>query len=159
MTIYCAVHLIGLTSTCTNPVLYAFFNEHLRKEFEFLVECIVPSALLARSQSGSQRSQKSLRAAAGHNAAAASKKLRPRRDLSVPRGAKGQAGQDNLISVDDNDMEPTVHKESGMLELIQQQQQQQQQNASSSCDCFKAVPIVPSGSNQDNHNGMEMAPV
>ena len=44
ITVFCAVQLVGLTSTCTNPVLYAFFNENLRKEFEFLIECICPTA-------------------------------------------------------------------------------------------------------------------
>ena len=43
ITIYCGVHLIGLTSTCTNPVLYAFFNENLRREFEFMVDCLMPT--------------------------------------------------------------------------------------------------------------------
>lgn len=129
-------------------MLYAFFNENLRKEFEFLVDCIVPSALLARSQNGSQRSQKSMATGLGNNGA--SKKLRPRRDLSLHGASKGEAGHENYISIDENDLDPTVHKDSsGLNELIQQQ------NASSSCECFKG----PSSSSHDSPNGIEMAPI
>ncbi len=42
ITVYCVVHLVGLTSTCTNPVLYAFFNENLRREFDGILECFIP---------------------------------------------------------------------------------------------------------------------
>ena len=42
ITVYCVVHLVGLTSTCTNPVLYAFFNENLRREFDGILECFLP---------------------------------------------------------------------------------------------------------------------
>jgi hypothetical protein len=81
MTIYCAVHLIGLASTCTNPVLYAFFNENLRRELEFFVDCLLPTMM--RSQASSQRSNKSIRSqAAGANAL---RRLLPRRDHPVPK--------------------------------------------------------------------------
>ena len=40
ITIYCATHLIGMSSTCTNPILYGFFNDNIRREFEFLVNFV-----------------------------------------------------------------------------------------------------------------------
>jgi hypothetical protein len=40
--VYCVVHIVGLTSTCTNPVLYAFFNENFRREFDGIVDCFWP---------------------------------------------------------------------------------------------------------------------
>ena len=57
ITIYCVVHLIGMTSTCTNPVLYAFFNENLRREFEFVMEYVLPDTFLG-SRNSSQKSLK-----------------------------------------------------------------------------------------------------
>ena len=54
ITVYCIVHLVGLASTCTNPVLYAFFNENLRREFDGILECVLPGF---RSEEGSRRSR------------------------------------------------------------------------------------------------------
>ena len=77
MKIYCAVHLIGLTSTCTNPVLYAFFNENLRKEFEFMAEILCPQAIFrSRSTRRSHRSSPNFQT----NPRNVLQKIRPRRD-------------------------------------------------------------------------------
>jgi hypothetical protein len=34
--VYTVTHMIGMTSTITNPVLYAFLNENFTKEFRYL---------------------------------------------------------------------------------------------------------------------------
>ena len=119
--IYCATHLIGMTSTCTNPILYAFFNENLRREFEFLAEFVLPNALY-RSQNTSQRSIKS-------NAGAAEiggekipvQNLRPRRATEAVLFA-------NENQIMDSDLPPTVHNE----------------EEEEKCDCFQ------NGKNSDN---------
>ena len=58
ISVYCIVHLVGLTSTCTNPVLYAFFNENLRREFDGILECVIPGF---KSDDGSAQSRSSRR--------------------------------------------------------------------------------------------------
>jgi hypothetical protein len=34
--VYTITHMIGMTSTVTNPILYAFLNENFTKEFRFI---------------------------------------------------------------------------------------------------------------------------
>ena len=104
ITIYCAVHLIGMTSTCTNPVLYAFFNDNIRSEFEFVAELLMPHTWY-RSQN---TSQKSLRSTIAQNNYGMFQKINPRRDteekLILP-----------IFNITPNenfetDLAPTVHK-------------------------------------------------
>ena len=111
ISVYCGVHLVGLLSTCTNPVLYAFFNENLRKEFEFLAEYLCPNAVW-RTQS----------------------RISGKSSPNVPNGAnkaqKGQNGtavgavtrEEYIIDDDNIELDPTYHKES----------------EEDVCDCFKS---------------------
>ena len=106
--IYCGTHLVGLLSTCTNPVLYAFFNENLRKEFEFVAEFICLNALL-RNQS--RRSQ-------GKNSPS-----EPNKVQKEPNGGHQAITREEYIIDDDNiELDPTYHKES---------------EDEADCDCFK----------------------
>ena len=126
--IYCATHLIGMTSTCTNPILYAFFNENLRQEFEFLAEFVLPNALY-RSQNTSQRSIKSnAGAAAAENGGEKIpvQNLRPRRATEAVLFA-------NENQIMDSDLPPTVHNED-----------EEEEN----CDCFQ--------NGKKNNNDLEM---
>ena len=56
ITIYCATHLIGMSSTCTNPILYGFFNDNIRREFEFLLNFIKTNFQCIHSQNTTQNS-------------------------------------------------------------------------------------------------------
>ena len=56
ITIYCATHLIGMSSTCTNPILYGFFNDNIRREFEFLLNFIKTNFQCSHSQNTTQNS-------------------------------------------------------------------------------------------------------
>ena len=125
--IYCATHLIGMTSTCTNPILYAFFNENLRQEFEFLAEFVLPNALY-RSQNTSQRSIKSNAGAAAENGGEKIpvQNLRPRRATEAVLFA-------NENQIMDSDLPPTVHNE-----------EEEEEN----CDCFQ--------NGKKNNNDLEM---
>jgi hypothetical protein len=38
--VYTITHMIGMTSTVTNPILYAFLNENFTKEFRFIFSLI-----------------------------------------------------------------------------------------------------------------------
>jgi hypothetical protein len=38
--VYTITHMIGMTSTVTNPILYAFLNENFTKEFRFIFSSI-----------------------------------------------------------------------------------------------------------------------
>ena len=111
ITVYCGVHLIGLLSTCTNPVLYAFFNENLRREFEFLAEKLCPGFLYRSHSTNMGRLAKN-----SPNGNANLPKIRPRRD------------NDNTQWVDEDDIEldPTYHKETGEDDQIEEE-----------CPCFK----------------------
>ncbi len=111
ISLYCAVHLIGLLSTCTNPVLYAFFNENLRKEFEFLADCLCPKLMRSRSR----------RSAAGI-AAAAPNGTNKSGGKTIPTGGAVAVTREEYIIDDDNiELDPTFHKES----------------EEDVCDCFK----------------------
>ena len=103
-----------MTSTCTNPILYAFFNENLRREFEFLAEFVLPNALY-RSQNTSQRSIKSnVGAAENGGEKIVVQNLNPRRATEPVLFA-------NENQIMDSDQLPTVHNESEEKE---------------NCDCF-----------------------
>ena len=130
--IYCATHLIGMTSTCTNPILYAFFNENLRREFEFLAEFVLPNALY-RSQNTSQRSAKSNVGGDaienGGNGKNTLQNLKPRR-------ATEAVLYDNENQIMESDQIPTVHNESEEKE---------------NCDCFI------SNAKSNDYDNLEMA--
>ena len=131
--IYCATHLIGMTSTCTNPILYAFFNENLRREFEFLAEFVLPNALY-RSQNTSQRSVKSNVGGDaienGGNGKNPLQNLKPRRATEAVL-----YGNENQIM--ESDQLPTVHNES--------------EENKKNCDCY----ILNAKSN--DYDNFEMA--
>ena len=131
--IYCATHLIGMTSTCTNPILYAFFNENLRREFEFLAEFILPNALY-RSQNTSQRSIKSN--VGGDAIENGGNRKNPLQNLK-PRRATEAVLYGNENQIMESDQLPTVHNES----------EENKEN----CDCF--IPNAKSGFD----NNFEMA--
>ena len=111
--------MVGLTSTCTNPVLYAFFNENLRKEFEFLNECICPSVFsktkLATRNNQPIRSQ--LPNCVSYNLNSCRGKTKPK----VLRPRRDDTGVFPSIDVD---LDPTFQKETGENEV---------------CDCFENV--------------------
>lgn len=114
ITTYCAVHLIGLLSTCTNPVLYAFFNENLRREFEFMAECLCPNVIF-RSYSARSAMIKSTPNGHGNGNMP---KLRPRRD---------EVNSKPMIQCEDDDdieLDPTFHNTEHDADQ-------------DSCDCFK----------------------
>ena len=111
ISLYCAVHLIGLLSTCTNPVLYAFFNENLRKEFEFLSDCLCPKLLRSRSQ------RSAVVNGVSPNAANGTKK----EGKTFPNGGAAVTREEYIIDDDNIELDPTIHKES----------------EEDVCDCFK----------------------
>ena len=135
--IYCGVHLIGLSSTCTNPVLYAFFNENLRKEFEFMAECIFPRVFF-RATSVNRQSQRNS-PNAPNNQRSMLQKLRPRRD-------DNNMVITQLVPIDDDDIEldPTFHRETG--DDINENE--------GVCDCFKEE-----NSNGNGKKDMEMVAI
>ena len=108
ISLYCAVHLIGLLSTCTNPVLYAFFNENLRKEFEFLAECLCPKLIRSRS-----------RRSAGTAAVPNGTHKRPQ---TGGPAAAAVTREEYIIDDDHIELDPTFHQES----------------EEDVCDCFKS---------------------
>ena len=127
--------MVGLTSTCTNPVLYAFFNENLRKEFEFLIECICPSVFsktrLAARNNGPIRSQLPNCVSYNLNSCRGKtepKELRPRRDDT------------GVFPSIDVDLDPTFQKETGENEVY---------------DCFENVE----GDCVEGDDDIEMAPL
>ncbi|XP_023345978.1 neuropeptide F receptor [Eurytemora carolleeae] len=40
--VYCICHLLGMSSACTNPILYGFLNEKFVKELAMLFPCLKP---------------------------------------------------------------------------------------------------------------------
>ena len=102
--IYCGTHLVGLLSTCTNPVLYAFFNENLRKEFEFVAEFICPLAFL-RSQSRRSQGKSSPNGPNGTN------KVR-NGGVGPPAVGRAITREEYIIDDDNIELDPTYHKES-----------------------------------------------
>ena len=131
ITVFCAVQLVGLTSTCTNPVLYAFFNENLRKEFEFLIECICPSVF-----------SKATRLAAGNNEPIRSQlpncvsyNLNNCRGKTEPKELRPRRDDNGVFPSIDVDLDPTFQKETGENE---------------GCDCFENV---------EGEDDIELAPL
>ena len=112
--IYCGTHLVGLLSTCTNPVLYAFFNENLRKEFEFVAEFICPIAFLRRQ---SRRSQ----GKSSPNVPNGTHKAQKGGPPVAAAAAQGMTREEYIIDDDHIELDPTYHKES----------------EEDVCDCFK----------------------
>ena len=129
---------MGLTSTCTNPVLYAFFNENLRKEFEFFIDCICPSAFSrSRLSPGTNiTTNNTQRSALPNNLSNRNRRkndqheLRPRRDGGIVPGP----------SID-LELDPTIHKETG---------------DEIDCDCLKDFAVAATDVKQEN---IEMAPL
>ena len=123
--------MVGLTSTCTNPVLYAFFNENLRKEFEFLIECICPSVF-----------SKTTRLTAGNNGPIRSQlpncvsyNLNNCRGKTEPKELRPRRDDTGVFPSIDVDLDPTFQKETGENEV---------------CDCSENV---------DAEDGIELAPL
>ena len=93
ITIYCATHLIGMSSTCTNPILYGFFNDNIRREFEFLLNFIKTNFQCSHSQNTTQ------------NSAAKSTTAGQNSENNVQRGRKlllRQSTTETVISLHEN---------------------------------------------------------
>ena len=93
ITIYCATHLIGMSSTCTNPILYGFFNDNIRREFEFLLNFIKTNFQCSHSQNTTQ------------NSAAKSPTAGQNSENNVQRGRKlllRQSTTETVISLHEN---------------------------------------------------------
>ena len=93
ITIYCATHLIGMSSTCTNPILYGFFNDNIRREFEFLLNFIKTNFQCSHSQNTTR------------NSAAKSTTAGQNSENNVQRGRKlllRQSTTETVISLHEN---------------------------------------------------------
>lgn len=55
--IFFIAHSIAMSSTCYNPVLYAWMNDNFRKEFKLVLPCFSASRMRRKSMTGSQRWQ------------------------------------------------------------------------------------------------------
>ena len=83
-----------MSSTCTNPILYGFFNDNIRREFEFLVNFMKSNFQCSHSQNTTQNSAAKSTTAARHYS-----------ENNVQRGRRlllRQSTTDTVISLHEN---------------------------------------------------------
>lgn len=114
LVVYAFCHMCGMSSACSNPLLYGWLNDNFRKEFQQLLSCCLPLNVNAMTSAGMQGG----RGAAGNSSTTSTQPRRGRKQSSSGSEKKKGGTIKAIGGGEGNDKERMGAEKSAPVETI-----------------------------------------